>query len=483
VLWYLQQASCPYAAAGLGAAHCGDPELQQYYGQSVYDPSRVEPQQAACWCAVAASRALLESIDASISVTQTDVNDWMTAHDKNNWRDPGFVAYIVCTSGSPSPSYPHDGRGMAWALWNWATPYQSVGFNDYVSSDQTALNWNIVWGIRATGHPVGVIVAHGKHAILAVGYQSALDPLNEAGQQNVIAGIRVWDPWYGAHFANWPGWPAGGMAPNSFITIDDWDTRYFTTDLNEGPYYYGKYVAVLPNDAPPMSYGEYVHTYGGPPPPPTPTPPPVPTATPTPVPTETPTDTPLPTDTPAPTDTPQPTDTPAPTDTPTESPTAPDSAASRASESNGVPSSYVADAIANGLSANHLLGDPELGNLPSSYSIGTSVHVRSLESNVPSYELVELRVGGTVRAIALVDDVAGGFAFGELRATTADVHLPTPAQLSAALAANGLHGSPSLTWTWLDTPAPPFAPFLAGLDASGKPAYVTMTGAVTQVDP
>jgi murein tripeptide amidase MpaA len=480
VLWYLQQAACPYAASGLGGRHCGSQQMQQSYTQSVYDPSRVQPQQAACWCAVASTRAMLMSIDASISVAQTDINDWMTPRDKNNWRDPYFADYVVCTSGTPSPSYAHDARGMAWALWNWATPYQAAGFNDYASTDQSAMNWQIVRGIRATGRPVGAIVAHGKHAILATGYETALDPLNEAGQANLIAGMRVWDPWYGAGFANWPGWPAGGMAPNSYIAIADWNARYFTTDLNEGPFYYGQYVAVLqssvaqePTDYPQMSYGEYFHTYGvapAPPPLPAPTDPPPapPTDPPPPAPTDPPTD-------PPPTDAP----TPAPTDAPAAGPLG--AAAQPAGFGAPAPASTIAQAVADGLTAHHLLGDRELGNLPADYTIGTAVSVRSLAVGVPSYRLVELRVGGKVRAIALVDEVAGGYVFGELRATTSDVRLPTTADLSAALTANGLHGAPSLSWTWTDSPAPPFAPFLTGLDANGKTSFVTPTGVVTQI--
>ena len=86
--------------------------------------------------------------------------------------------------------------------------------------------------------------------------------------------------------------------------------------------------------------------------------------------------------------------------------------------------------------------------------------------------------------MALVDEVNGGYAFGELRATTADVRLPTTAQLSSALAANGLRGTPSLSWTWTDDPAapPPFAPFLTGTDAFGSTAFVTPAGSRAHSD-
>jgi len=131
---------------------------------------------------------------------------------------------------------------------------------------------------------------------------------------------------------------------------------------------------------------------------------------------------------------------------------------------------------------NRLLGDAELGNLPTTYTIGTSVHVRSLVAGVPSYDLAELRVGGIVRAIALVDEVSNGYLFGELRATRGDVRLPSFAQMATALRANGLTGAPSLSWTWTDdNPVPPFAPFLTGTDTTGRNAFVTPSGILHQL--
>ncbi len=458
VLWYLQQADCPYAAAGL-ATRCGSSQNQQNYSQSVYDDSAVQPQQTNCWCAVASTRTMLESIEASVSVSQTDLNDYMAAHDKNDWTDPSFSGFIRCSKGSPSPSFAHDARGMAWALWNWATPDQSVGYNDYEGTSQSVMNWKIVRGIRATGDPVGAVVVHGAHAVLVVGYQTAVDPLNEGGETNKVLGMRVWDPWYNAAFGNWSGWPAGGFAPNSYVVLNDWNTKYFTDDRNEGPYFQGKYVTVLqssvaeaPSDLPEQSYGDQRYSQGG--------------GGATPPPSST------------------PTDTPAPTDSPLPSVTDGTSTAGAPAQLTfgGSAATLVAQAVANGLTTNSLLGDPELGNLPSNYTLGTTVHVRSLAAGVPSYELAELRVNGVVRAVALVNNVNGGYVFGELRATTGDLRLPTTTQLLSALSANGLRGAPSLSWTWTQDPAPPFAPFLTGTNAAGKTAFVTPAGVDDQLD-
>ena len=419
----------------------------------------VQPQQTNCWCAVASTRAMLESIDASISVAQTDVNNYMTTHDKNDWTDPSFADYMQCAKGSPNPSYPHDARGMAWALWNWATPDQSAGYNDYESTNQSAMDWRIVRGIRATGDPVGAIVVHGEHAILVVGYQTALDPLNENGQNNQIMGMLVWDPWYNAGFGNWSGWPAGGFAPNSYVTLSDWNTKYFTNDRNEGPYFQGQYIAVLrssvadaPSDTPAQDFGsaKYAEAGGG-------------TGS---------------TASPAPSDTPQASSTSADSSVAADTmpPAAPAALAATAADS-----ATIAGAVASGLSAYGLIGNPDLGDVPANYTIGTTVHVRSLAVGVPSYDLVELRVGDLVKAVALVDEVSGAYRFGELRATFGDVRLPSATQLTSALATNGLGGSASLSWTWTNDPVPPFQPFLTGLDAAGKTAFVTPNGVTEQL--
>jgi len=264
VLWYLQQADCPYASAGLDGRYCGSSSNQQYYSQSVYSATAVQPQQTNCWCAVASTRAMLESTDPSISLSQSDLNAYMATRDKNDWTDPSFSGYIRCSGGSPSPSYAHDSRGIASALWNWATTDHSKGYNDYLGSNQSTMNWKIVRGIRASGDPVAVTVVHGKHEILAVGYQTALDPLDDGGQTNQILGMRLWDPWYNSGFGNWSGWPAGGFAPNSYVVLADWNSKYFTDDRNEGPYFQGSYVAVLrssvaeaPSDTPAVDLGTF----------------------------------------------------------------------------------------------------------------------------------------------------------------------------------------------------------------------------------
>ncbi len=108
--------------------------------------------------------------------------------------------------------------------------------------------------------------------------------------------------------------------------------------------------------------------------------------------------------------------------------------------------------------------------------------VESLAAELPSYLLVELKVGSSVRAVASVNVTSRGYVFGELRATTGSWRLPTAATMSNALRANGLSGQPRLVWGWTDEPSPPFAPFLAGTDGSGRTTFVTPFGTTNRIE-
>jgi len=437
-LWFLEQADCPYRAAGLGAQYCGSSVNASLFSQSVYDSTLGQPQKTNCWCVVAATRTYLRHVDSSIFVSQAEINEFMTPYDRNAWTDPNFRDYIRCTAGTPSPSFAHDSRGMAWALWQFGSMGQTRGYNEYVSTDQGQMNWSIVRSIRATGEPVGITAARGMHEILAVGYRTALDPLNEQGQANLIMGFRVWDPWNGAGFGNWSGWPAGGFSGNSYITLADWNSVYFTRDQNEGAYYDGLYVTVMrssvaeaPTDTPAQPYGDWAYATGVPPDP---------------------------------------------------EPLASASSFSLSTTTSVDPAGSVRLSIAQSLRAHDLLGDPQLGNLPATYTLGNSVHVTSLVREMPSYDLVEILVGGKVRAVALVRERGGAYVLGELRPTVGSVRLPSQAQLQSSLAARGLRGTASLSWTWTREPGSPFAPFLTGLDARGRTAFVTPRGVTSAIE-
>jgi hypothetical protein len=146
------------------------------------------------------------------------------------------------------------------------------------------------------------------------------------------------------------------------------------------------------------------------------------------------------------------------------------------------PSRTVAAALEAGLREHDLLGDPTLGNLPATYTVGTSVAVESLAAELPSYQLVELRVGNRVRAVATVNRVPGGYTFGELRATTRDLRLPTTSELRARAAAHGLDRNVRLVWGWTDERVPQYAPFLAGTNSrSGRAAFVTPAGLTDRI--
>ncbi|HYI23359.1 MAG TPA: M14 family metallopeptidase, partial [Candidatus Limnocylindrales bacterium] len=412
ILWYLEQADsnasqslvrspATAATAGQGSTVSSEAFAEsaaaatQKFNQSVFNANAVQPQKTNCWCVVASTRAWLRHMNPSFSVKQSDLNAYMTTKDKNDWTDPSTSYYIRCTGGSPSPSFAHDGRGMAWTLWNNRPAGTDHGFQDYKTTTAKAMNWQFVRNIRATGDPVGAIVAAGQHAILVVGYKTRLDPFHENGEKNNLYGFRVWDPWYQAGFGNWSGWPAGGFSGNAYVTVQDWNQKYFKKDVNEGPYYSGAFVGVLPSanveapsDNPGRSYGQDAYDTAN---------------------------------------------ADEPTDPPEEPPPAdPPNAPALA------PAASVADAISLGLRTHGLLNDPALGNLPASYAVGSSVMVESLAAQMPSYLLVELMVGSSVRAVASVNVTSRGYVFGELRPTTGSWRLPSSATMSNALRANGL---------------------------------------------
>jgi carboxypeptidase T len=430
VLWFLEQADCPFRAAGLGAEHCDQPAAVPNYAQSIYNSAAAQPQQAGCWCVVASTRTWLRHIDLANFPSQNELDMYMREADKNDWTDPSTDYYIRCTRGSPSPSFAHDGRGMAWTMYQYATTDGSLGFNDYRSTSRSDMNWQIVRSIRASGQPAGVIAAAGRHAILAVGYSTRYDPL-ESGS-NEILGMRVWDPWYQSGFGSFDGWPTGGFAPNSYVALSTWNSKYFTADNNEGPYYAGNYVAVLPSSvaAPPS-------------------------------------------------------DNPAPSlgDAAFQAAQAGQSASMTTADSPApAPEASLAAAIENGMRANSLFNDASLGSVPESYSLGRTLSVESIAGENP-YELVELVAGWRVRAVALVEKTADGYQFGELRPVTGLFHLPSLTDMRAALSANDLEGTPRLVWDWTSERNPPFVPFLAGRDPEdGSLSIITRLGLIDRAE-
>ena len=82
----------------------------------------------------------------------------MSGYDAKDWSN----SKCLVSEGNPYVSTPHDARGWAYAMWEYATANESIGFNHYRFSSQALANWELVWGIRATAAPVGVIAKAGK---------------------------------------------------------------------------------------------------------------------------------------------------------------------------------------------------------------------------------------------------------------------------------------------------------------------------------
>ena len=285
-------------------------------------------------------------------------------------------------------------------------------------------------GVRADGHPDGAIVEAGEHAIDILGYSSLNDPFSVKPQQ--LNGFYIFDPWFGRGNSGMPNWPYNGFAPNSYVAIATWNSTYYKPDTTDGAFWNNTYDGVLrsssgsPSDSPAQSYGDYVYnqTVGAAAPPLT-----------------------------------------------------------SANEAASPPTSSIAMAVSNGLAANSLETGGELGIGLTGYAMGPSVHVTSLATGIPSYDLVELVVGTSPKAVALVEESPGGFAFGAITPVAEEPLIMTSSGRQSSLSANGMSGPGTLVWAPSTAGDTPFAPFLEGTgSATGQRAYLSMTGRVSTIE-
>jgi hypothetical protein len=329
----------------------------------------------------------------------------------------------------------HDARGWAWGLYHYSPGAgSSYAFNDYKWSSQASANWRMVWGIRATARPVGAIVEASTHAVDLIGYQTLNDPFTVS--QQTLYGFYILDPWYGNGDSGMPHWPYNGFSPNAYQTIANWNAFDFTAyaDGSE-PYWNGTYVAVLqasvllsPRDNPAISYGEAVYN----------------------------------------------------------------SKVGAASTDVTATAGYAVDvarpdieqAVASGLMQNDLVGpDSRLGIDLRGYTIGQVAHVAPLDGSVPPYDLVELAVGGTVRAVAMVDESAAGYRFGALRGYSGGPYPLASAVGRDALATwFGMKSGATLGWAPSAESPSPFDPFLVGsASSSGASLLISSAGRFTAI--
>jgi len=281
--------------------------------------------------------------------------------------------------------------------------------------------WELVKGIRGDGNPNGALVAAGQHAVVVVGYHTLNDPFTPTPQ--TLYGFYIEDPWYGNGDSGLDHWPPNGFTPNSYVTIDNWNSWYYLPDTNNGSFWNNKYVSVLrasttvnPSDNPPQTYGDYVN---------------------------------------------------------------PVSSAQSAAPSNVVemPKATIADAVVSGMTLHGLSDGGSLGVNLTGYTVGQIVHVESLATGFPSYDLAELKVGGVVRAAAIANELPEGYVFAAVSPVTSGFDLPSASGLARFAATYGIAGHPRLVWAWTEWGGSPFAPFIEGADArSGAPVYLSRDG-------
>jgi hypothetical protein len=310
------------------------------------------------------------------------------------------------------------------------------GFNWYSSTSQTTEDWEIVDGIRADNHPVGAIVAAGTHGVDVIGYNDLNDPFAQKAQQ--LNGLYIIDPLYQLYRdTGLPNWPLYGFQPNSYVTIANWNSLYFTST---GSHWNYQYVTVLRsatdaapvalNAAKPQTYGDYAYSqlywnhYSS----------------------------------------------------------AAAGATVAAASSQGAlaaptVSASVSEAVAQGLVDNGLGKGGALGVDLTGYTIGKTAHVDSLAQQLPSYDLVEIDVAHQVRAVAMVTEGTSGFTFGGITPWTGSFNLASPSAISSAMASEGMAGPGHLVFAWTDQASSPWVPMIEGKDAhTSAPAFLAATG-------
>jgi hypothetical protein len=389
------------------------------YTQDVYVSGNNHFQATCGWCVVGSALTWLSYISGSTIDSQSTVSGYMTTKDKYPYQSGSCIE-------NGHTYYGHDPRGWAWGMFNYAPA--GYHFNDYkipktTSGAQASMNWEFVYGVRADSHPDGVPIEAGEHAIDIVGYSAENDLQS-------LYGFYIFDPWYGRGASGMKYWPYNGFSPNAYIAISTWDSEYYLPDTTDGSFWYNTYDGVLrstsgtPSNSPPESYGDYIYGLVNP------------GATP-----------------------------------------------GTGTEAASVASSSIAQAVNTGLQQNGLDSGGNLGVDLTGYKVGTSVHVDSLATGIPSYDLVEIRVSGTVRAVAMVNELAGGYAFGAITPVTSEPMIMSETGVANSLAANGMRGPGRLVWAPSLEGATPFGPFVQGVDlASGQSAYVTMTGRKSTIE-
>jgi hypothetical protein len=376
-----------------------------------YTSGRQHAQWTNYYCVPAVAEAELDYINSTSadtdSSTQASYYSTGRAHNKGDY---GAVKGV-------------DGRGWAYLLWLYSPPLYS--YNDYRYATASPGDTALMWSLRDTGKPAGVMVWQGWHAVLAVGFQATADPRNGGSLQ----GFYLWDPWYNSGFysATWHY----GLGANVYLTLatfngHDAEGRTIFSKNIEAPtpgvtYWRYYYVLILrssaggssPVDNPPPPWGPG----GGAAP---------------------------------------------------EGPDAPTTA-------------DIASAVTTGISSQGLTMGNQLGVDLTSISVGRTMHVESASEGIPSYELAEVLSHGRVIAIAQVNvKGTGGYQFSALAKATPGTRLMTTASVSQAATSMGLRAdSVAAVWAPSAESASQFYPIwrLAG---GGTESYLYPDGSLHQ---
>ena len=342
-----------------------------------------------------------------------------------------------------------DSRGWAWLMFAHAPT--GYGYHDYWSTSQSTVNGWMELGIRTTYQPVGAIVFRGIHAVDVVGFIASADPLR---QPSSLDGFFIVDPWYPNATNVKSSGGTIGLAPNTYLTLDEWNSQYFKPYVD--PAYESRHGNTIWHGA----YVTVLRAADG-------TPEPTPAADAMP---------------------------------PRYSDAFLGSAATSVAASLAPAGSTLADAPAldvpvaplpeagdslasaalqDGLRSNHLDTTNALGIDLRNVTIGRRVTVDGGSSGVQSYDLVEVERGGTVLAIAMLSRRPDGLRFAGIQPVYAGNAIKDAASVRQTFKASGIDArSLRLQWDPSADSLSPFSPLWVATDAGGGEHRLTPIGEI-----
>jgi hypothetical protein len=110
--------------------------------------------------------------------------------------------------------------------------------------------------------------------------------------------------------------------------------------------------------------------------------------------------------------------------------------------------------------------------MPAPATRSISISIARLAPGASPYELVEIRVGSSVRAVAMVEDGSAGYTYAGASTLPLGLDVASPAVRADVVGRAGLQGDGRLVWAETDGSNLQFTPFIHAQDGNGADVYV-----------